>query len=465
MKGYGNILITTLPFALLGMVHTLRNLRLPAYRTVLITLLLSPSAAALVQISITRTLIFVIPAALLTAIGLEQVLGWVEDPRKRLVELAKGRAPRRVRMVAALITLVIGILVASTFKDNLNRLTLSALVIILSLQTSGVFVSLARWLTNGNALRKPKLWNLSPSIIALAAFLILAGANVFMLNDALRNGPLWFRDYGLGGMQYGAFQIFDIMQQYRQVHPETKIISSPTWANGGDVLPRFFVDDFSSFQIASVQGYILQKLPLDNNTLFIMTPQEYDIARTSPRLTNIKVERIVPYPDGAPGFYFVRLRYADHVDEVFTAEKVARQVLRESRLRIDGQDVRVRHSYLDGDFQDQSIAQVFDNDPLTLAKTFEANPFVIELTFPEPRMLTGFSIRIGAANLKITLKCYSKPGTQPIIYKFEMQGTRRQPERSFDLPAPTRIQILQVEVLDPKPNDQTKVHIWDLTLR
>ena len=465
MKGYGNILITTLPFALLGMVHTLRNLRLPAYRTVLITLLLSPSAAALVQISITRALIFVIPAALLTAIGLEQVLGWVEDPRKRLVELAKGRAPRRFRMVAALITLVIGILVASTFKDNLNRLTLSALVIILSLQTSGVFVSLARWLTNGNALRKPKLWNLSPSIIALAAFLILAGANVFMLNDALRNGPLWFRDYGLGGMQYGAFQIFDIMQQYRQVHPETKIISSPTWANGGDVLPRFFVDDFSSFQIASVQGYILQKLPLDNNTLFIMTPQEYDIARTSPRLTNIKVERIVPYPDGAPGFYFVRLRYADHVDEVFAAEKEARQVLRESTLRINGQDVRVRHSYLDGDFQDQSIAQVFDNDPLTLAKTFEANPFVIELTFPEPRMLTGFSIRIGAANLKITLKCYSKPGTQPIIYKFEMQGTRRQPERSFDLPAPTRIQILQVEVLDPKPNDQTKVHIWDLTLR
>ena len=465
MKGYGNILITTLPFALLGMAHTLRNLRLPAYRTLLITLLLSPAAAALVQISITRTLIFVIPAALLTAIGLEQVLGWVEDPRKRLVELAEGQNPTRIRMVTALITLVIGILVALTFKENLNRLALSALAIILALQTSGVFVSLARWLRRGAALRKPKLWNLSPSIIAPAAFLILAGANVLMLNDALRNGALWFRDYGLGGMQYGAFQIFDIMEQYRQIHPETKIIFSPTWANGGDVLPRFFIDDFSSIQIGSIQGYILQKLPLDNNTLFIMTPLEYDTARASPRLTDINVEKIVPYPDGTPGFYFVRLRYADHVDEVFAAEKVARQALRESTLRIDGQDVRVRHSYLDGDFQDQSIAQVFDNDPLTLAKTFEANPFVIELTFPEPRMLNGFSIRIGAAKLQITLKCYSKPGTQPIVYKLEMQGTRRQPERSFDLPAPIRVQVLQVEVLDPKPNDQTKVHVWDLKLR
>jgi len=150
---------------------------------------------------------------------------------------------------------------------------------------------------------------------------------------------------------------------------------------------------------------------------------------------------------------------------VQAAEKAARQALRETTLTIDGEQVKVRYSYLDSDFQDKSIALVFDHDPLTLTKTFEANPFVIEMTFPEPRMLNGFSIIIGAAKLQITLKCYSGAGAQPIVYKFEMQGTRRQPERSFDLPAPTRIQILQVEVLDPKPNDQTKVHIWDLTLR
>jgi len=465
MKGYGNIMITTLPFALLGMAHILRNLRLSAYRTTLIALMISPAAAALVQISITRTLLFVVPAAVVTAIGLEEVLRWVEDPRKRLVELGEGQNPTRIRIVAALIILVIGILVASTFKESLNRLALQALVITLALQISGVLVLLAHWLTRRDALGKPKLWYLSPSIIALSAFLILAGANVYMLNDALRNGPLWFRDYGQGGMQYGAFQIFDIIEQYTKVHPETKIIFSPTWTNGGDVLARFFIDDFSSIQIGSVRGHIIQKLPLDHNSLFIMTPQEYDIARASPRLTDIKVETIVPYPDGTPGFYFVHLRYADNVDKVFAAEKAARQALRESTLTIDRQEVEVRHSYLDGDFQDKSIAQVFDNDPLTLAKTFESNPFIIEMTFPKPRALNGFSIIIGAAKLQITLKCYSKTGTQPIVYKFEMQGTRSQPELSFDLPVPTRVQILQVEVLDPQPHDQTKVHIWELKLR
>jgi hypothetical protein len=364
-----------------------------------------------------------------------------------------------------LIILAIGITAASTFKESINSLALWVLAILLALQISGVFKPLAQSLIRADALTQPKLWKLSQSIIALSAFIVLAGVNIRMLNDALRNGSLWFRDYGLGGMQYGAFQIFDIIEEYKREHPETKIIFSPTWANGGDVLARFFLDDYFSVQMGSIRGYILQKLPLDQNTVFVMTPEEYDIAKESPRLADIDTRMIVPNPDGTAGFYFVHLRYADNVDDLFAAEKAARQTLRESTLTIDGQEVNVRYSYLDSDFQDQSIALVFDHDPLTLAKTFEANPFVIEMTFPQPRMLNGFSIMIGTARLQIILKCYAEAGTQPIVYKFEGQGRRSQPELSFDLPIPTRVQVLQVEVLDPNPNDQTKVHVWELKLR
>jgi hypothetical protein len=101
-------------------------------------------------------------------------------------------------------------------------------------------------------------------------------------------------------MQY-AFQIFDIMNEYVREHPETKIIFSPDWANGADVVARFFLDDFSSIQMGSVQGHIIQKLPLDSNTLFIMTPYEYASIKESPKFTDIDVETIVPYPDGNPG--------------------------------------------------------------------------------------------------------------------------------------------------------------------
>ena len=196
-----------------------------------------------------------------------------------------------------------------------------------------------------------------------------------------------------------------------------------------------------------------------------MTPEEYNIVKASPKFTDINVERILPYPDGNPGFYFVHLRYVDNVDEVFGAEKAAREVLRETPLTIAGQPVKVRYSYLDSDFQDESIALVFDNDPFTVAKTLETNPFVIEMTFPKPRTLSGFSIIIGSAKIQITLKCYDETSAEPTVYTFEGQGTQNQPELSFDLPQPTETQILHVEVLDSNSHDQAKVHIWELKLR
>ena len=465
MKDYGHIMLSTLPLALLGIAHALRNLRLPAYRTILIALLVSPAATALVQVSITRTLVFVIPVSILTAIGLEKVLQWLEDPRGRLAKLAEERVPTLVRIIAAVMILITGILVASTFKEYINGLALWVLSILLALPLSGVLKRLAQWTTRTDALKKLRFWKFSTFTLALSTFLILAGVNVRMLNDALRNGPFWFRDYGLGGMQYGGFQIFDFIEQYAKDNPETKIIFSPTWANGGDVLARFFLDDFSSVQIGSVQEYISQKLPLDDHTLLVMTPQEYDLAKASTRFTDIEVETILPYPDSTPGFYFVHAQYADNADEVFAAEQTARQTLQDATVNVDGQEVKVRYSYLDSDFQEQSIASVFDHDPLTLAKTFDANLFFIEMIFPEPRTLNGFSIMIGSTSLQITLKCYFREGDPPLVYTFEGQGTRSQPELSFDLPAPTRVRVLQVEVLDPLPHARTKIHVWELNLR
>src|SRR5688572_4461743 len=327
MKDYGNIMIVTLPFALLGVVHTLRNLHLPAYRAILIALLISPAASALVQISITRTLVFVISATILTAIGLEQLLQWIEDPKKRLAELGEGVGPTTRRLIAAFLILLAGIPIAMISSENSNRFALLALTFVLVLQVSGMLERWAGSLTHADAASQPKLWRLSHTFIALAAFVVLAGVNVRMFNDALKNGPLWFRDYGLGGMQYGGFQIFDIIDQYKRDHPETRIIFSPDWANGADVVARFFLDDFSSIQMGSVRGHIVQKLPLDDNTLFILTPLEYDLLKASEKLTDVQVEKIVPYPDGNPGFYFIHMRYVDNIDEIFAAERAARQVL------------------------------------------------------------------------------------------------------------------------------------------
>ena len=465
MKGYGNIMIMTLPLAILGVVRALWNLRLPAYRAILIALLISPAASALVQVSITRTLMFVIPAAILTAIGLEKILQWLEDPKKQLEEFTKGSGITPVRMVTGIVIVLAGFVIASLLKEDINQVVIAGIAILLGLRVSGAMERFAQSVIRDSEGSKPKFWRFSQTAIALSVFFILSIANIRMLNDALRNGPLWFRDYGLGGMQYGAFQIFDIIDEYVKEHPETKVIFSPDWANGADVVARFFLDDFLSIQIGSVRGHITEKLPLDNDTLFIMTPYEYDMVLQSEKLTDINVETIVPYPDGNPGFYFVRLRYVDNIDEIFAEEKASRQALRETTVFIDGQEVKLRHSYLDSDFQDQSMALVFDDDSFTLAKTLESNPFILEMTFPEPRMLNGFSIMIGTANVQITVKCYAREDVEPIVYTFEGKGTKEQPELSFELPTPARTQVLRVEVLDPFAPEQSKVHIWELKLR
>lgn len=465
MKGYGHIMMATLPFALLGMAHLLRNLRLPSYRTIFIAFLVSPAAAALVQLSITRALVFIIPATVLTAVGCEQILEWIENPKKRLTELSAGVGPIPRRIAAALLIILVGVVIAFLSKESINSIVVLALAIILAVQVSGVLERLAQSRVRANNFEKQKSWTLSQSILALAAFALLAGTNVSMLSDALRNGPLWYRDYGMGGMQYGAFQIFDAIKQYVRERPETKIIFSPDWANGTDVVARFFLGDALPIQLASVRGHILYRLPLDENTLFILTPQEYDEVMQTNKLTDVNVERIIPYPDGKPGFYFVRLSYAENIDEIFAAEKAERQILQESIAKIDGQDVKLRYSFLDSSSQAESMALVFDNDPYTLAKTFENNPFFIEMTFPAPRELNGFSINIGSARAQITLKCFPTQDAEPIVYTFEGQGTKEQPELSFELPTPTEAQVLQIEMLDPLASNPAKVHIWEIKLR
>jgi 4-amino-4-deoxy-L-arabinose transferase-like glycosyltransferase len=73
MKGYGHILLATLPLAAIGLVISIRRVRRPEYRTLLIALLAAPVGMAMVGIGVTRAMAFVLPAALLTTLGAEWI--------------------------------------------------------------------------------------------------------------------------------------------------------------------------------------------------------------------------------------------------------------------------------------------------------------------------------------------------------------------------------------------------------
>jgi 4-amino-4-deoxy-L-arabinose transferase-like glycosyltransferase len=466
MKDYGHIMLVTLPFAVVGLIFVLRNLKESAHRVILVAMLAAPTASALVGIGITRTLLFVIPVSILTAIGLEKIIDWLQSPYEQLVEISKnGLGINWKRGILGLLTLLLGIFLITFVKQNIDGIVLLAIAIILSVKFFGVDKLLAQKLLQTKQVKAMKDWNLNQTLIAFLVFVILSTSNIWMLRDALQHASTWYTNYGLGGMQYGGFQIFDEMETYLQQHPETTILFSPDWANGADILAQFFLNEDLPIYIGSVRGHINNQLPLDDNLLFVITPEEYRIINESKKFSDITTEKIMPYPDGQPGFYFVRLRYADNADEVFEAERAARRVLQESNIIIDDQPVKIRYSFLDTDTPDEAIALLFDDDPFTFTKTLEANPFVLELTYPETKTINEFSIIVGSSNATITLTGYAEEGAEPITYTFKGRGTINSPELTFKLPQTLTAKILQIELFDIYSSEPAQIHIWEITFR
>ncbi len=460
MKDYGHIMLATLPFAMLGLVHFLRNWRESAHRAILLVIVVIPLGGAMVQAAITRGLVFVIPAAILTAIGLDHVLRWVESPRDALKGSTRASKPTKKQVDTSVGILFAGVILALLFDRTIDRISVLVLAILLGFHGLGYFEKLRQFFRS-----RFKGWKVSHSVLSLAVFAVLSIANIRLLTDALKNGPLWWTEYGMGGMQYGAFQIYDAIEEYHRANPQTRFVFSSNWANGADVLNRFFIGVQPWLDGGSIEGYIQRKRPVDENTLFIMVPYEYTMATESPKLTDIRVEQIIPYPDGTPAFYFVRLRYVDIIDEIFAAERAERAVLREAAAIVEGQQVNVRFSYLDAVDQAHSIQEIFDNDIHTLAKTLEDNPFIVELAFPSPRVISGFSIIIGSAHAQITVKCYSALDSEPVIYSFEGKGSEDEPMLSFDFPEPVHVEFLHFEMLDPHSPPPSQIHIWELNLQ
>jgi len=380
MKGYGHLLRFFLPFAVLGLILAIREIKSSAYRALLITLLIAPVGAALVQIGITRILVLVIPATVLIALGLNRTLTWLESKR------------------------------------------------------------------------------LSHKVLSIVLFAVLTFTNFFILRDVLLNSPTWYQDYGLGGMQYGAQQLFPKVADYLENDQQTKIILSPTWANGTDVVARFFLGDPLPIQMGSIDGHMFHRQPLDQNTLFVMTPDEYRLTIESGKFKNIQVEETIPYPNGKPGFYFLRLEYVDEIDRILEEESQQRRILRSAQVMLDGEPVQVRHSMLDiGEAQ-----HMFDGDQHTLARTFEANPAVIELTYPTSRPISGVSVIIGSTEAEIRVLLYPALNSDPVEYIQTFQGSVEQPEAVFDFGESTLMQVLRLEIRDLRQVEPANVHIWEI---
>jgi hypothetical protein len=387
MKGYGHINTWLLPAFLIGLGVTVwRTLRGSVeHRTLLLATLATPAGAALADIGLSRVFAFIIPAAILIALGIEVVFAWL-----------------------------------------VRRFSETALSFVLALG--------------------------------------LAVPSFTMLRDALVNGPTWFTDYTLYGMQYGSRQVFgELVPALLTDFPHLSVGVSPNWANLTEIFVPFFVpaELQSRVRMQWIGDFLSKRQSGTKTTILVMPADEFEKARESPKFKEVKVERVIPYPDGRPGFFAVRLQYADDVDRIMAEELEARTRPVTEEVVVGGQTYTVTHSQFDGG----TLQTLFDQDPASLVRGLEANPLVLDFAFKAPRPVRGLSVTTGSMNMTLTVEMTREGEVEPAVFTQTFRDLATDPTvemRFGEGPPVTRLKlsILQLGVAGP-----TNIHVRGVRFR
>src|SRR6185503_3107512 len=127
--------------------------------------------------------------------------------------------------------------------------------------------------------------------------------------------------------------------------PQVQVYVSPSWANGTELFPQFFLNtqQLARVQLQGVAYYLAQKQDLPPDLIVVLPPEEYSQVDNNPKFIIQKVEQVLNYPNGQPGFYFLRLSYSDQAEAIFAQEKAALLKPVVETYSLQGQDVMVTH--------------------------------------------------------------------------------------------------------------------------
>lgn len=369
--------------------------------------------------------------------------------------LARNRNPAYRVVLAAFLAVPAG---AALVGLGITRLLF--MVIPAALLGGIGFSAALEWLVL--RLRQPKLRERVFLGLSLMVFIAMGAAGSFMAHDALVNGPTWFDDYGLAGMQYGGDSLFSAVRSYLDENPQARILLSPSWANGTDVIARFFFDDPLPFSLGSVAGHLGEYTPIGADEVFILLPEELAQVRASGKFETVAIERTVNYPNGQPGFYFTHLAYVDNAEAVFEQERNLRRELTEDTLFLqDGTMAAVAYSNLDMG----EIKQAFDGDPASLIRTYEANPFKINITFAEARPLDGLQLRVGGVATRVSALVYIEGESLPRSFSVEASESPAPQNLSLDFYETRMVSAIQIEIRNIRDSEPAHVHLWEITFR
>jgi hypothetical protein len=206
---------------------------------------------------------------------------------------------------------------------------------------------------------------------------------------------------------------------------------------------------------------MFQHLALDDNLVFVMMQTEMDKVFASGKFKDVRVDKILTYPNGQPGFYFAHLQYVDNIDAILAAEQKERSLLQQSTVVIQGEAVHAGYSMLDMG----SIDLLFDGDNNTVARTLEANPFIVELSYPSVHSFSGYTMTLGSVTAQVTVFLYPEDGSPPVESIANFEGSLSNPELEVNFQITVNTQKVRFEVYQPYSGVPANVHVWEIVLR
>jgi hypothetical protein len=281
-----------------------------------------------------------------------------------------------------------------------------------------------------------------------------------MLRDALVNGPLWFRDYGLYGMQWGAKELFGDLQWRMTLNPNEQFVISHIWANNPNTFADFFLDSETAGRVSwrSLDEILRERCPeVRADHVFVLTAEEYELARHQPKLVVDPHSAVIPNPTGSPAFVIGRLTYSREADTLFRAEAEKRQRLLEDSVASSLGTLIVRHQALDAG----TIADAFDGDNTTLARTFDANPARLEIELPVPQPVRGLRLHLWTATYHVTLRVVTADGNTVEVERDARSGEPPVPIE-IELPEPVG-EATRLDLTVSKSGDR-HVHFRELEI-
>ena len=297
-------------------------------------------------------------------------------------------------------------------------------------------------------------------VLNLAIFMVLALTSIYMLQDALRNGPTWYTDYGLYGMQYGAKQIFqDTVTPQLKQDPRTNFVISPTWANGTDQFSSFFLDKtlINRVRFGTPSDVVSSPSQFTPSTIFILTSDEFTNFSKDPRFKDLQVRQTIAYPNGKPGFYLITLKLADNIKQILAEENIVNRQPVEDKVTINGQVVRMLHSPIGSG----SIQDSFDDNPDTLTRVLEANPYFFDL-YPDPPLTTNsITIQTGALpDFTVKVSLYAPGAQEPVVYSKTYEDLPPDPVVTINFDqGPVKSARITIEIKDNTSGDTSQIHV------